>query len=112
MSQELLAFDHDGGPRSGKSTIVGGLRERYPESVAVIEAGKTYRAVSRLLLDSGRIELGMPPDVITQEVTELGSSLLTDMTTRTDEVIAELGDDALHTDEIDKVVGSVSQVPT
>src|SRR5258708_2876998 len=103
MSQELFAFDYDGGPRGGKSSIVHGLSSAHPETAAKVEAGQRYRAVTRLLLDNGYIELGMPSEVITQEVTNLGSNNLADIVATVDDVIAEHYSDSLHSVDIDSV---------
>lgn len=103
----LWVIESNGTPRSGKGTITAGLAETFP-GAAQDETGADYRAVTLGLLHDGRIDPEMETPHIEAVITQLGQSEIAHYAAQRYELVAEHGNEALYTLEVNKVVGNVS----
>ncbi len=106
---DLYVFEFGGTGRSGKNTIVSHLAETYP-GIATEETGRDYRVVTKKLLLDGVIELDMPDEVVTKTVDNVGAKSLTDIVSEAHSFVSQHGVEAIHSDDVNKLVGVISPV--
>ena len=105
--QRLWVVESNGTPRSGKGTITAGLAEAFPGS-AQDETGADYRAVTYGLILDALLDPEMDAQTVQNIVTALDQSAIASYAAQRYEIVAENGNDALYTPEVNRIVGFVS----
>lgn len=104
---KLWVVESNGTPRSGKGTITAGLAETISGS-AQDETGADYRAVTFGLMLDELIDPEMDAATIEQIIASLNQSEIASYAAQRYEIVAESGNDALYTPEVNRIVGFVS----
>ena len=104
---KLWVIESNGTPRSGKGTITAGLAEAFPGS-AQDETGADYRAVTFGLIQDELLDPEMDAGAVEAVVTSLNQSEIASYAAQRYEIVAESGNDALYTPEVNRIVGFVS----
>lgn len=109
-AEDLLVFELNGTPRSGKGTIATHLAETYPEDVRVEETGIHYRGYARTLHDAGIINPDMPKEQIIERIASISEGALEDMGSDRDAMVKGFSQQDLYGHLTSRIVPAVGQV--
>ncbi len=103
----LWVVESNGGPRSGKGTITSGLAASFP-GAAQDETGADYRAVTFGMIRDEIIDPEMSGNRIGKIVKALSRDTIAAYAAQRYEIVAEAGEPALYTPEVNDTVKWVS----
>lgn len=106
----LLVAEYGGTPRSGKGTIVGHLGKR--EGVATDETGADYRAITRALIEEGKIEPDMPEEEVRRRMANASFELLTHLAASRKDIVEKYGFDSLYEPDVQGLVHHIAKGAT
>lgn len=107
--RELAVAECGGVARSGKGTIVAHYAT-HRAGVATEETGADYRLTTKDLLVKGKLEPGMPPEVVQKQVAAVGAKAIEEVVANRKELVAQYGHDSLYAPDVTDVVGDVSPI--
>jgi cytidylate kinase len=108
-SGPLRVFEYGGTARSGKGTIVADIAEGNP-TIATEETGADYRTLTRVLIDEGQIEPGMPDEIVAATVGRIATPAITSIVARRHELVSEKGLPSLYNGDVNGLVSAVSPI--
>lgn len=109
IENPLLVLEFDGTGRSGKGTIVADTAAKH-EGVATEETGGDYRVVTKVLLDSERIDPEMSKDTIQGIVGKLGVDEIAEIVAARPAIVSEHGLESLYVSSVGSTVSSISPI--
>lgn len=109
-NHQLWVVESSGTPRSGKGSISAGLAERIPGSTHD-ETGADYRAVTLGLLRDKLIHPAITNPEIVKILNKIDYESIVRYAAQRHEIVSELGEDALYSLDIAKLVGKISPIP-
>jgi cytidylate kinase len=109
IDNPLLVFDYDGTARGGRGAIIANIAKDDP-TIATDQTGADYRALTRILIDDGRIELDMPTGVVAAKLGRLAVPEITSIVERRNEIVARQGLLSFYTPDVSELVSAVSPI--